>query len=105
MTNQDSQSRDPLVTQEAQELREVQLEKVAGGVNWRCCFGASPTKEGPSESQIMRMQHDLQPRPGNENHVADLTSISMRSYEPYKQQQQQRRETVEAFKQLPFHPR
>jgi hypothetical protein len=39
------------VSQEAQDLEEVQLEKGGGGGSfrnlWKCCTGGSPTTEGP----------------------------------------------------------
>ena len=49
MTNEKNQSQEPFVSQEAQELEEIQLETVVGGVNFRkflkCCIGGSPTQE------------------------------------------------------------
>ena len=49
MINEKNQSQEPFVSQEAQELEEVQLETVVGGVNFRkfikCCIGGSPTQE------------------------------------------------------------
>lgn len=44
MTNQKSQSRKPILSQEGQELEEEQLEEVAGGGG---CCGKGPTLEGP----------------------------------------------------------
>ena len=111
MTNQQSQSQKPLVSQEVQDLEEEQLGEVAGGGGvkqlFRCCFGGSPTKESslqPTQSQIIRVQHSFALRPGNLDNVADRTSISVPEYEAHKLRKKQEGETVAAFKQLPFHP-
>jgi hypothetical protein len=65
MTNEKNQSQEPFVSQEAQELEEIQLETVVGGGSLRnffkCCIGGSPTTEDPLASvpQPLHMSHPI----------------------------------------------